>query len=135
MLLSFTIDPNTLSLFLWQSEREKEKERDKLNSKKMRWKHTHTHIVHIKKHKGNRNLLNKKQFQEFQTKKKKNKTGKNNNKPSEQKTKKNSQNGILTNGQRDERNPLWISFVQYSYAECIMFPAVQNPVLETPTRN
>lgn len=27
MLLSFTIDPNTLSLFLWQSETEKDRHR------------------------------------------------------------------------------------------------------------
>lgn len=86
MLLSFTIDPNTLSLFLWQSETERkgdtEGEENEVNNKNMRWKHTQTYIYI--RHKGNRNLLNKKQFKEFLTNQKK-KTGKNNNKPREYK--------------------------------------------------
>lgn len=130
MLLSFTIDPNTLSLFLWQSETERkgdtEGEENEVNNKNMRWKHTQTYIYI--RHKGNRNLLNKKQFKEFLTnqKKKQEKII-----ISQENIKKGSQKGILTNGQWDERNPLWISFVQYSYAEFIMFPAVLETKIET----
>lgn len=90
MLLSFTIDPNTLSLFLWQSETERksdtegeEHEREQQQEYEVET-HRDIHIYTYIRHKGNRNLLNKKQFKEFLTNQKK-KTGKNNNKPREYK--------------------------------------------------